>query len=243
MGNNIPLEDFKIIDLSHTLSNEMPMTVPYGHVTWISMDKGDFCYGHCLFLGEHHGTHIDAPGHIIQGGGDLTVEKLPLSSFMGSCVVINLTDKKNDEFVRPQDIEKWEDKHGIIEEGEITLMYFGWDKNWKVPSPAAHYTVKGAGYYKNWPGLSVEAAKLLVERKIKFIGTDAPSIDAYPIAGPPEPEPCHPILQLSPLNVIVCEGLENLGQLPPRGAFFIGLPIKIKNGSGSPIRAVAFVKR
>ena len=133
MGNNIPLKDFEIIDLSHTLSNEMPMTVPYGHVTWISMDKGDFCYGHCLFLGEHHGTHIDAPGHIIQGGGDLTVEKLPLSSFMGSCVVINLTDKKNDEFVRPQDIEKWEDKHGIIKRVKSHSCILGGIKIGKFP--------------------------------------------------------------------------------------------------------------
>jgi kynurenine formamidase len=88
---------------------------------------------------------------------------------------------------------------------------------------------------KNNPGLSEAAAKLLVERGVKLVGGDTPTIDSD--ANPTEP--AHRVLL--PKNILVLENAKNLGELPPRGAYFIGLPLKIKDGTGCPVRAIAFV--
>ena len=241
MHINFGDRDCRIVDLSHTLSSEMPMTVPFGHVTWLDMKKGDFTHANCLFMGEHHGTHVDAPGHLLEDGGGMWIESLPLEQFMGPCCVIHAEDKGPGGELTEDDILNWEGEHGTLAAGDMVLCHFGWDRMWQVPSPAQHFTVGRASYYRNWPGLIPETAKLLQSRKIRFVGTDAPSIDTYRLAGPPDPEPSHPILQLGASKIIIGEGLTNLGELPPRGAYFMALPVKIKNGTGAPVRAVAFV--
>lgn len=238
---------YELVDLSHTLSDTMPMTVPFGRVSWLDMGKGDFAHAGCLFLGEHHGTHVDAPGHLVAKRDPAypRIEGVALDSFVGPCRVVHMPEKGDLESgeVRAEELEAWEGDNGAFREGDIVLFHFGWDSKWQVPSPAQHYTVGRASYYRGWPGLISDAAELLQERKIKLVGTDAPSIDTYRYAGPPDPEPCHPILQLGAVKIVICEGLENLRRLPTNGGFFMGLPIKIADGTGAPIRAIGILRK
>ena len=208
------------------------------------MQKGDDVHAKCLLIVEHHGTHVDAPGHLVKDGGDAWIHNLPIEQFIGPARVVRARDKGPDGELSRTDLLAWEEQHGPLEEGDIVLFDFGWDRLWTTPFPAQSHPDRPQ-YYRNWPGLITNAAEVLQERRVKLIGTDAPSIDAYPYAGPPgaDAEPCHPILQLGAVKIIIAEGLENLASLPDEGAFFVGLPLRIRDGSGSPVRAVAFVPK
>jgi hypothetical protein len=99
------------------------------------------------------------------------------------------------------------------------------------------YGVEKQPYLKNNPGLSEGAAHLLAERGVKLVGGDTPTIDSD--ANPTEP--AHRVLL--PKHILVLENAKNLGELPPKGAYFIGLPLRIKDGTGCPVRAIALVPR
>jgi kynurenine formamidase len=141
-----------------------------------------------------------------------------------------MSHKAENEEVHAEEILDWESEHGKIDEGSIVLFYYGWERNWTTK-----FGIENQPYLKNNPGLSEAAAKLLVERGVKLVGGDTPTIDSD--ANPTEP--AHRVLL--PKNILVLENAKNLGELPPRGAYFIGLPLKIKDGTGCPVRAIAFV--
>lgn len=224
------LKNYKIIDLTHTMEEEMPRPqVPYGHIPWKSYAKGDAFNTNMFLVFEHAGTHVDAPIHL--GGVEgQSIDQIPPESWMGSCVVLDMSHKVENEEVSAEEILDWESKHGNIDEGSIVLFYYGWERNWTTK-----HGVENQPYLKNCPGLSEEAANLLAERKIKLVGGDTPTIDSD--ANPTEP--AHRVLL--PKHILVLENAKNLGELPPRGAYFIGLPLKIKDGTGCPVRAIALV--
>jgi kynurenine formamidase len=142
--------------------------------------------------------------------------------------------KEKDEraLVSVEDIERWEETHGRIGEGEMVLFNYGWENRWRAPSG-----VENQPYLRDYPGLSKEAAEYLVNKGVKLVGSDTPSIDSY---ADPE-EKAHRVLL--PRRVLILENAKGLDLLPPRGALLMALPLKIKGGTGSPVRAVAFVPR
>jgi kynurenine formamidase len=111
--------------------------------------------------------------------------------------------------------------------GEIALFNFGWGRRWTAP-PA------NPGLLQDWPGLTVGCAEILLDRGVVAVGSDTISPDIYGAPG----DPVHHILLRR--GVLIYEGLAKLDELPPR-FFFMGLPLPIRNGSGSPVRAIAFV--
>lgn len=226
------LDRYEVVDLSHVLEDGMPRPqVPYGHIIWKSHVRGDSFNTFMILVFEHAGTHVDAPVHL--GGVDgPSVEKLPLDRWMGECCVLDMKRKGEREFVSVEDIEKWEDAHDRIVAGEVVLLNFGWQKRWKVPSG-----VEKQPFLRDNPGLSEEAATLLAGRRVKLVGADTPTIDSY--ADPDER--AHRVLL--PRGVLIMENAANLDKLPPRGAYLMAFPLKIGGGTGSPVRAVAFVPR
>jgi len=224
------LKDYKVVDLSHVFEEGMPRPqVPYGHIPWKSHERGDAFNTFMFLVFEHAGTHVDAPIHLggVQGP---TIDKLPPESWMGPLCVLDMTYKKERDFVSAQEVRDWEKKNGRITKGEIVIINYGWEQRWTTSRGVEHQP-----YLHDNPGLSEEAARLLVERGVKLVGADTPTIDSD--ADPEE----HAHRVLLPAGVLILENACNLGSLPPRGAFFIGLPLKIGDGTGCPVRAVALI--
>jgi len=226
------LNDYRVVDLSHIFEEGMPRPqVPYGHIPWKSNARGDAFNTYMFLVFEHAGTHVDAPIHL--GGVEgPTIDRLPPESWMGPLCVLDMTRKKEREFVEAREIVAWEKLHGKLAEGDVVLVNYGWEHHWTTSHGVEHQP-----YLCNNPGLSEEAARLLVDRGVKLVGADTPTIDSD--ADPHE----HAHRVLLPAGVLILENACNLSHLPPRGAYFIGLPLKIKDGTGCPVRAVALVPK
>ncbi len=236
------IKNYRFIDLSHTLQEGTPGFAPYIHYAIKSRKLGDFYNSNIIQMTEHHGTHVDAPIHV---GGKKNINEIPIHKWHGLCNVIDLTYKKNGEFVWPEDIQRWIDYNGKINGDEIVLLSYGWDKQWAVKSKNVPEK-KISNFYANFPGLSEETAKYLGNLRIKLIGTDTPTIDAYSnferALSSDILEPAHKILLID-YGIVIMECLKNLDKIPPKGAYLFSFPLKIHNGSGSPVRAIALISR
>lgn len=223
------LKGYRVVELSHVLEEGMPRPqVPYGHIPWKSHACGDAFNTFMVLVFEHAGTHVDAPVHL--GGVDgPSLDGIPAESWMGECAVLGFRGKGEGAAVTAEEIREWEKVHGEIGEGAVVLFDFGWAEKWTTD-----HGVENQPYHGNNPGLSEGAAVYLADRKVKLVGGDIPTIDV----GSDHEEPAHRVLL--PRGVLVLENAVNLGELPPRGAFFVGLPLLIKEGTGCPVRALAF---
>jgi arylformamidase len=235
-------KNFRFIDLTHTLKERTPSFSPYIHSAIQSRMLGDYYNSNIIQMTEHQGTHMDAPFHV---GGKKSINKIPINLCHGPCNVIDLTHKKSGEFVWPDDIKIYENKYGNIRKKDIVLLYYGWDSHWKIRSKKIQQKSL-SNFYKDFPGLSKEAANYFGELGIKMIGTDTPTIDAYSnfkrALSSDILEPAHKALLID-YEIIIVECLKNLDKLPVKGAYFLAFPLKIYQGSGSPIRALALTRK
>lgn len=224
------LNEMKLVDLTFSMEQGMPVwpTHPqFYHDPVESVLMGDMASHFTLFMGEHCGTHLDAPFHFIPEG--TSVDNVSLRSFYGKAVKIEATDKKELGLLTERNIREWETSHVEIKEQDIVLIHFGWDSYWNV-KPACKQ------FLSNWPGLAEDGAKYLAKKKVKAVGTDALALDVFG----DDANPTHK--ELLGNSIIIIENLSNLGNLPDT-FFFFTLPLKIKGGSGSPVRAIAFIKK
>ncbi len=187
---------------------------------------------------EHGGTHIDAPVHFAKG--QHTTDQIPLSQLIGPAVVIDVTqraDSSADYRITTDDITKWETAHGRIAAGTLVLFRTGWGSRW--PDRARYLgTVKtGAAAVPelHFPGLHPDAAAALVDRNVSAVGIDTPSIDY----GQSTTFDVHQ--RLFAADIPGFENVAHLERLPATGAFLVALPMKIKGGSGGPLRIVALL--
>ncbi len=232
------------IDLSHDFDEHTiywPTNKPFSKDTsfYGFTEKGYF-YASFIFTAEEHGgTHFDAPLHFAENGK--TVEQIPLKQLMGPGVVIDVVEKSlanRDYLVGVTDLTDWESKHGTIPDGAIVLLHTGYSRFWPDPLTYTGTALSGAEAvpFLSFPGLDPEAARWLVDnRNISAIGLDTPSIDY----GQSSEFMAHRILCAADLTIY--ENLTNLDQLPPGGSFIIALPMKIKGGSGAPLRIIAML--
>lgn len=234
----------KWIDLTHDFDEHTiywPTNKPFSKDTsfYGITEKGYFYASFIYTAEEHGGTHFDAPLHFGQNGK--TVEQITLDQLMGPGVVIDVVEKSladRDYLVSVSDLEDWETKFGKIPAGAIVLLHTGYNRFWPDPLTYSGTTLTGAEAvpFLHFPGLDPEAAKWLVEnRKINAVGLDTPSIDY----GQSSEFLAHRILCAASLTIY--ENLANLDQLPPDGSFIIALPMKIKGGSGAPLRIIAML--
>ncbi len=237
--------DGEIIDLSHDFSEET--------VYWVTAkefelevvadgetDQGYYYSANNLTTAEHGGTHIDAPIHFAKN--KQSVDEIPLEKLIGSAIKIDVSENaiKNPEYlIRIEDFTNWEKEENMkIPEGTIILLETGFSKFYPDKLKYLGTDERGEEAIKklHFPGLSPQAAKWLVEnRNIHAIGIDSPSIDY----GQSQTFESHVILLSN--NIPAFENLTNLDKLPVKDFQVIALPMKIKGGSGAPLRIIAIL--
>lgn len=235
----------KIIDLSHDFSKETIYWVTAKEFELDTVfkgetDKGFYYSANNITTAEHGGTHIDAPIHFAEGGQ--SVDEIPLEKLMGNAIKIDISSKalnNPDYLISIKDFTNWEEKHQQhISEGSIVLLETGYSKYYPDKIKYLGTDLRGPEAVKllHFPGLSPEAAEWLVKnRNINAIGLDTPSIDY----GQSEYFKSHVILLSE--NIPAFENLTNLNQLPEINFEIIALPMKIKGGSGGPLRVIAIL--
>jgi kynurenine formamidase len=201
-------------------------------------DKGYFYSAYSYSAAEHGGTHLDAPVHFAKGRH--TVDEIPLDQLMGNGIVIDVTSQcatNPDYQVGVKDFENWEQRNGRIAPATIVFLRTGFGKRYPDRKSYLGTDERGADAVAklHFPGLDPAAARWLTQnRSIKAIGLDTASIDY----GQSTLFESHRILFEK--NIPAFENVANLDQLPVKGFSVIALPMKIKGGSGGPLRIVAF---
>ncbi len=236
------LDEKKLVDLTYPFSEEThhwPTAKPF-HLEKVSEGRtpAGYWYSSYDYSGsEHVGTHMDAPFHFAEG--KWTAEQIPLARTMGPGVVIDLrrkTETNADYLFRVDDLRVWEKNHGRIAPGSIVLVHTGWGKYWGDRKRYFGTDEPGNVTDLHFPGLSKEFAEFLVkQRSVKAVGIDTPSIDH----GPSRDFAVHQVLGAA--NVPIFENVAALDRLPAKGATIFALPMKIKGGSGAPLRIFALL--
>jgi kynurenine formamidase len=234
------------IDLSHDFSEETIYWVtaePFKRTTVAEgmTDQGFYYSAYNFSAAEHGGTHIDAPVHFAEGRN--TVDALPLGQLIAPAVKIEVSQQaaSNPDYrISVEDIQNWEKQNGQIPDGSIILFRTGFGKFWPDKKQYLGTDQKGAEAVKDlhFPGLAPEAADWLVKnRKINAVGIDTASIDY----GQSTKFESHVALMSN--NIPAFENVANLDKVPVKGAHVIALPMKIKGGSGAPLRIIAFLPK
>ena len=234
----------KWIDLTHEFSEEAiywptantfkKETVFHGHT-----DAGFYYTAYNFSAAEHGGTHVDAPIHFAENRN--TVDQIPIEQLIGPGVVVRITEKveiNRNYQLSIDDILSWEKQNGQIPKDSILLIDSGSSKLWPDKETYMGTAERGqdAVAKLKFPGIHPDTAKFLVtKRKIKAVGIDSPSIDF----GSSKEFKTHQIL--FDKNIPGLENVANLDQLPSKGFMIIALPMKIKGGSGGPLRIIAFI--
>jgi kynurenine formamidase len=234
------IDDKKLVDMTYPFAADTlhwPTAKPF-YLEKVSEGKtpGGFWYSSYNYGGsEHVGTHLDAPFHFAEG--KWTTERIPLGRTIGPAVVIDVrrqAQADRDYRMTADDLRRWEKRYGRVPAGSIVLMHSGWEKYWGDRKRYFGSDEPGAVSDLHFPGLSKEAADFLVkQRRVKAVGVDTPSIDH----GPSKDFIVHQILGAA--NVPIFENVAALDRLPARGATVFAIPMKIKGGSGAPLRIFA----
>jgi len=214
----------KVIDLTLTVSNKIP-TFPGSpqpnFIPWENI-KEDGYNLELLFLSTHTGTHMDAPHHFLEKGAK--IHEISLEKLVSEAVLIK-SRKKSNESITKTDIQKFEKKHGKIDGFSSVIFSTGWQRN-----------LQKKYYFTESPGLAVSAAKYLASKKISLVGIDSPSIDV----GTDPKFSVHQIFAKK--GMLIVENLANLDKIKSPTFHLVVLPLKLKNATGSPVRAIAFVE-
>jgi kynurenine formamidase len=243
----------RVVDLTAPLSSDTPILMlppELGQTQRFELEqisrydeRGPAWYWNNFRTGEHTGTHFDAPVHWVSGK-DLpnnAVDTIPPANFVGPACVIDCSRESTQDadFLLTKDlILKWEKKHGKIPPKAWVLMRTDWSK--RAADAAAYQNYDETGQHT--PGPDVDAVKFLVgERDILGFGTESIGTDAGQAYHLRPPYPCHYFMHGAGRYGLQC--LTNLDQLPATGAVVIAAPLKIRNGSGSPLRVLALMEK
>ena len=229
----------KAIDLTQEIYTGMPVfpghakTVVFDTMTYQdSIDGLKLTDGYCyrtngLLICDHGPTHVDAVSHIDPTPGAPTIDEMSLENFYGPGICLDVSYFPEHTLLEPKDIIDAQQKAGKeIKKGDVVLFYTGhYDRHYPDYS-----------YLENYTGFSYDAAAYLIEEKgIRLWGADTPSPDRPPTKN----YPVH--VHYKKTRVPHMENLCNLDKLFGKDFMFYGFPLRIRGGSGSPIRAVAII--
>lgn len=239
----------RVVDLTHTLDPDFPVIIlppEFGQCARFRMEevsaydhRGPAWKWHNLHLNEHTGTHFDAPSHWITGK-DVprgAVDEIDVDAFVGPVCVIDCSTavaQDDDYLMQPADIDRWEGEYGPIPAGAWVLMRTDWSKR----SGAQYLNMQADGPHS--PGPSPDAIRALLARDIRGFGTECVGTDAGQAAHLDPPYPAHALLHGAGKHGLQC--LYGLDALPPTGAMLLAAPLKIKGGTGSPLRVLALIE-
>lgn len=205
--------------------------------SWGHTHKGYWYASGVFSASEHGGTHLDAPIHFAESGW--SVDEIPLSHLTGKAIVIDIRTKTRldpDYMLQVEDIAKWETQYGIIPNRAIVFLLTGWGQFWPDPSRYLGSPTPEDTTTLHFPGFSAESISFLIDqRAIVGIGIDTASIDP----GQSQTFLAHQVLGKA--NRYAIENVAQLEKLPPNGATITALPMKIKGGTGGPVRILATV--
>ena len=226
-----------MLDLSYAISDKL---VPWpGDTRWFeaqvnaSVEKNGY-FSRSFWMLEHYGTHLDAPIHFPPG--KVAVDQIPTEQLFGPAVVLDVRaegSKDADHLLAVARVEEWETTHGRIPAGAIVLLRTGWSARWP---DVQRYRNQDAQGRMHFPGFSLEAVKLLIERKVSGLGCDTLNVDY----GASEDFAVHHLALGAGLYHL--ENLADLSEMPEAGAFLIVAPIKLEGGSGGPVRVFAVLE-
>jgi kynurenine formamidase len=238
----------RIVDLTQPLGPDTPvigLPAQFGSSPGVTMevisrfdDKGPAWYWNVLHLGEHTGTHFDAPVHWITGKDlpDNCCDSIPARRFVGPACVIDVSKevaKNNDFLLMPEHVTAWEAAYGRIPAGSWVLLRTDWSKRNDATS---FLNVGPDGPHS--PGFHKTTSELLAhDRDVLGVGVETVGTDAGQAGMFDPPFPNHTIMHGA--GKFGLASLRNLDQLPPTGAVVIAAPLRIVNGSGSPLRVLA----
>lgn len=240
----------RVVDLTQPLSSEFPtIALPpeFGQCAPFSLqeisrydERGPAWYWNNFTVGEHTGTHFDAPIHWVSGK-DLpnnAVDTIPAANFIAPAVVIDCSAecaKDPDFLLTIPFVEAWEAKNGKIKPGSWVLLRSDWSKK----SFADYPGLRADGAHT--PGPDPDVVRWLIEqRDVHGFGTETIGTDAGQAHSFNPPYPAHFFMHGKGRYGLQC--LTNLDQLPPQGAVIVSAPLKIKGGSGSPLRVLALIE-
>lgn len=243
LASSPDLRTAKIVDLSHPF-DEKTLYWPSSPSTFAlkslasGMTEGGFFYSANSFCTpEHGGTHLDAPVHFAAKGQ--AADQIPLRRLVAPAVVVDVraaAARDADYRLSVADLDAWERRHGAIPAGSIVLLRTGWSSRWPDRKRYFGDDTPGDASRLHFPSYGAEAAQRLVrDRRVAALGVDTASIDY----GPSRDFPVHRVAAAA--DVAGLENLTGLDQLPETGAWIIALPMKIKGGSGGPLRAIALL--
>lgn len=252
LTESIRSRKIRVIDLTQTLSEDFPsLQLPpeFGQVQGFKRNRiskydeaGPDWYWNNFSCGEHTGTHFDAPAHWITGREHAanTVDTIAVESFLTPCVVVDASAQvahDSDWLLTKAFLEDWETRHGRIPTGVWVLFRTDWSKRGNDPVRFLNTREDGA----HTPGPTQETIEWLIRERdvhgfgVETINTDAGQSFRWPLA-----YPCHTLMHGAGKYGLQC--LTNLDLLPPTGAVILSAPLKILEGSGSPLRVLALTE-
>lgn len=211
----------QIIDLTHTFENGMPAypgEEPPRLEKIYTYDKDGFQVIRLTTL-THSGTHLDMPSHFYHESA--TVDKENLSRFAGKGILIDCRGYGKRSNIPLQHIALYENELNLA---AFAIIWTGWDQYWGTP-----------GYFADFPVLEKEALQYLAGLNLKGLGFDCASVDPVDSSDFPN----HQIILRK--NMVMIENLTNLEKLNDQEFIFAAFPLKIKDGDGSPVRAVGII--
>jgi kynurenine formamidase len=223
-----------VVDLTHTMHPAMPFWpggVPFKMERLNDYDKG--YRFHRLEMGENTGTHVDAPGHFIEG--KRSIEQLRPDELVVPIAVLDVSEKvaKNPDYqISGNDVVDWEAVHGPVPVASLFVVNTGWHERFHDPAKYLNVDAEGVMHF---PGFAVGAAELLVERDVVGVGIDTISFDY----GLSKDFAAHKVMLGA--DKFIVENLNNLGKVPALGATVVIGVLPIAEGSQAPARIIALV--
>jgi kynurenine formamidase len=233
-----------ITDISQNIAMDNPTfpghlrTVIWEHLSMeetikLGLTKEPYCYRVTGFMMcDHTSTHVDSINHIVPTPGARPVDELPLSWSAAPAVWFDFSHKPPNSYITVDDVKKAIDLTGVtIQQTSVVLYYTGWSKKWTSPWE----------YICDYPGVDRGAMEYLADQGVICVGADAPSIDSYAEVKTVRIQPAHIVCRER--EILNIENLGRVDRVPKHEFFFMGMPLRIKQGSGSPIRAIAITEK
>jgi kynurenine formamidase len=213
-------------------------TVIWQHLTHeetprLGLTKPPYSYQVVGFmLCDHSSTHVDAINHIVDRPDARSVDQLPLEWLMAPAIWLDFSWKEPSSYITREDVDRELNRTGVRPRPQSVVLYHtGWYRKYRSDRFA---------YLHEYPGLDRTATEYLNDLGAISIGADAPSIDSWREVSEVKVQPAHMVCRER--EILNIENLANVDMIPAHEFWFIGLPLRIDGGSGSPFRGVALTE-